>query len=260
MIDPVEPSEPGGLGSIGRDPVGQAEVPRRAGSPRLFGSPLDQGTGRTPLPRASRRAARARTPPGARRCATVHGIVTACSSGLGRTRAPTREPRCGQSFGDGPAASRSARRGQMPGQDPVRRREVREVVVIHRPDDRQPVRPGRQHREVLADPDARRPRRDRRKAAADLRRRIGLRVPRVELAGPAPHEDEEARLRPPEPARPRRDRPVPIQLRQPQPGHRHRGQLLRLASRNRSPPELVATPPFPIPLRPSRRPWYSTVD
>ena len=56
--------------------------------------------------------------------------------------------------------------------------------------------------EVLADPDARRPGRDRAEAAADLRRRIGLRVPRIELTRTAPHEDQQARFRRPNPSGP----------------------------------------------------------
>ncbi len=172
--------------------------------------------------------------------------------GLRQRPAPRPDPRHQRAqvrpvVGRRPGGVGVRRRGQVPGQNAMRRREVREVVVIHRPDDRQPVRPGRQHREVLADPHPRRPRRDRGEAATDLRRRIGLRVPCVELAGPAPHEDEEARLRLPEPARPRPGRPVPIQLRQPQPGHRHRPGTQRLATRDRSPPELAATPPLPHP-------------
>ena len=88
--------------------------------------------------------------------------------------------------------------GQMAGLEPVHAREVGQVVMPHRADDRQAVRPRRQHREMLADPHAGDARLDRPERPADVRRCVGLRVPGVELARPPPLEDQDARLRPPE--------------------------------------------------------------
>ena len=75
---------------------------------------------------------------------------------LGRHFA-TSAPRCGQSLGRRAGGVGIGRRRQVAGQQPMGRREVGGIVVAHRPDDRQPVRLGREQREVLADPDARRP-------------------------------------------------------------------------------------------------------
>ena len=61
-------------------------------------------------------------------------------------------------------------------------------------------------REVLADADARHRRVDRLELAADVRRRVGLRVERVDVAGPAGHPQQDARLGP-RPVRGRRRQP-----------------------------------------------------
>ena len=59
----------------------------------------------------------------------------------------------------------------------------------------------RQQRQVLADLDAGHVRGDRLELAADLAGRVGLQVPGVLLGRPAPHEQQDARLRPPEATR-----------------------------------------------------------
>ena len=58
---------------------------------------------------------------------------------------------------------------------------------------RQPVHPPRQAGQVLADPDARDRRRDRAERPADLRRRVGLGVPGLELARPAHQHQQDHR-------------------------------------------------------------------
>ena len=189
------------LGDRARRPVRSRRAGRgpRPRNPAAFGSPSTwNGSYALPSQPPSWPGA---LPPGAAGCMTVQGIVTA----LGIA------PGVGRSFDDErtqvrPVARRRAggvgigRRGKVAGQDAVRRREVRGVVVAHRPHDRQPVRLLRQQREVLADRDARHARRDRPKRPRISVGSVGLRVPGVELARPAPHEDQDARLRPAKPA------------------------------------------------------------
>src|SRR5262245_51037613 len=85
------------------------------------------------------------------------------------------------------------------------------------------MRLARQERKVLADSQAWGARRDRGELAADLSRRIGLRIPRIELTRASPLEDQDARARPAESRRGlsrRRGRPAAKQRGKPEPGHR----------------------------------------
>ena len=85
----------------------------------------------------------------------------------------------------------------MPGEELVRRVEVVRMPVRERPHDGQPIGARGEPRQVLAERDAGRLRGDRLELAADLGRRVGLQVERVELARPAGQEDQDHRLRPP---------------------------------------------------------------
>ena len=69
----------------------------------------------------------------------------------------------------------------------------RRGVVVDRSDERQPVHPGGQPREMLADPDAGNPGGDRPERPPDLGGSIGLGVPRLELAGPADEHQQDHR-------------------------------------------------------------------
>ena len=88
--------------------------------------------------------------------------------------------------------------GRLTGEEKTRRPGVVGIVVRHRAHDTQPVGAPRQPWKVLADMDPGHGAGDRPELAAHLARGVGLEVPRLELRRPAPHEQEDAALRPPE--------------------------------------------------------------
>ena len=83
-------------------------------------------------------------------------------------------------------------RREMPGERSMRGREVRGVVVRHRPDDRQLLGLFRKVGKVFTDPNAGSGRGDGGKFAADIVGGVGLWVPGVKLAGASPLKDNDA--------------------------------------------------------------------
>ena len=168
---PAPPSRPRRRRRTGRRRRPRAATGPPTWKPGAFGSPSTRN-GSYALPSHPAFCPGAR-PPGAAGWATVQGIVTAEGSAHRRRRGSsrlTRAPRCGESFAEGPAASEKGVGARWPVKVRWARRKVRGVVVRHRPDDRQPVRPRRQQREMLADADARDAGRDRLELPADLDR------------------------------------------------------------------------------------------
>ena len=88
--------------------------------------------------------------------------------------------------------------------------------MAHRADERQPIGPPRQKRQMLAESHSRNGGGNRLERPANLRRSLGLRIPHIEMGRPAQQIDEDAVLRP-RPARPHSDRSSPRQPRQTQP-------------------------------------------
>ena len=112
----------------------------------------------------------------------------------------TMRPECGQSRGDGPAASEKGVGAMWP----VRMRWAVErwagsLWLIDRTIDSRCACWAEQ-REMLADRHARHAGRDGAKRPANGVGSVGLGVPGVELARPAPQKDQDARLRPAKPA------------------------------------------------------------
>ena len=90
------------------------------------------------------------------------------------------------------------RRRRLTGEQIVRGRRVIHVAVRHRPHDGQLVGSPREQRKMLTDLDPRHHARNRPELAANLSRRLRLQVPSILMRGPTPHEQQNARLGPPE--------------------------------------------------------------